>query len=362
MRDPYSVLGVKNSAGPDEIKAAWRSLAKAVHPDTNRDDPSAHARFAEVGKAYDILKDPARRSRYDLEQRLRDAKRKQGAAEQKSTGKADARNSGANVHGASGKSSSFSFGSAGADTGGTSARQAADEQQSETESAEDIISRIFGSAGAKANKSTFATDAAMDDERQSDGSGLFSAAEIFASLLKKFRGNSTLPDKAPDLLVDAPVTIEALFEQAKATATLPDGKSIKVALPKGIVDGQSVRLPELGFRFPGMARGDVVATVRIQKHPLFQAEGHDLRTVVPVDIENAVLGCETTVDTPNGLVKIDVPAWSGSDRVLVLNGHGLPKPDGSRGDLLIELRLMLWDHPDSKVTDLMRSLREGLFV
>jgi DnaJ-class molecular chaperone len=94
----------------------------------------------------------------------------------------------------------------------------------------------------------------------------------------------------------------------------------------------------------------------------YQAEGHNLRTVVPVDIENAVLGCETTVDTPNGPVKIDVPAWSGSDRVLVLNGHGLPKEDGTRGDLLIELRLMLWDHPDSKVTDLMRSLREGLYI
>jgi len=360
MRDPYSVLGVKNSAGPDEIKAAWRSLAKAVHPDTNRDDPSAHARFAEVGKAYDILKDPTRRSRYDLEQRLKDSKRKQGSAEQRSTGKGETPNTGANFRSASGKSSSFS--SSGADTGSASAKQSSEAQYNEAESAEDIISRIFGSAGAKANKSTFATDAAMDEERQSDGGGLFSAAEVFASLLKKFRGNSALPDKAPDLLVDVPLTIEAVFEQAKATATLPDGKSIKVALPKGIVDGQSVRLPELGFRFPGMARGDVVATVRIQKHPLFQPEGHDLRTVVPVDIENAVLGCETTVDTPNGPVKIDVPAWSGSDRVLVLNGHGLPKPDGSRGDLLIELRLMLWDHPDSKVTDLMRSLREGLFV
>lgn len=158
------------------------------------------------------------------------------------------------------------------------------------------------------------------------------------------------------------MTIEQIFESSKATATLPDGKTLKISVPKGVVDGQAIRLNELGFRFPGMARGDVVATVRIQKHNLFQPEGHNLRTVVPVDIENAVLGCETTVDTPKGPVKIDVPVWSGSDRVLVLNGHGLPREDGTRGDLLIELRLMLWDHPDSKVTDLMRSLREGLFI
>ena len=362
MRDPYSVLGVKNTAGAEEIKAAWRSLAKAVHPDTNRDDPSAHARFAEVGKAYDILKDPERRSRYDLEQRLRDAKRAKGANDPRGTRNPESSRSEANAKPFSTKPSPNMQNSK-AETGGTStARHAAEEQNTEAETAEDIISRIFGSAGAKANKSSFASDASTDDERQADNGKILSAAEIFANILKRFRGNSPLPDKAPDLLVDVPLTIDAIFEQGKATATLPDGKSLKVALPKGVVDGQSIRLADLGFRFPGMARGDVVATVRIQKHSLFQPEGHDLRTVVPVDIENAVLGCETTVDTPSGPVKIDVPAWSGSDRVLVLNGHGLPKPDGSRGDLLIELRLMLWDHPDSKVTDLMRSLREGLFV
>jgi len=106
----------------------------------------------------------------------------------------------------------------------------------------------------------------------------------------------------------------------------------------------------------------VLAKVRFERDELFQPDGHNLKTILPVDIENAVLGCEATADTPTGPVKVQVPPWSGSDRVLVLEGHGLPREDGSRGDLLIELRVMLWDHPDSKVTDLMRSMKEGLYI
>lgn len=65
MRDPYSILGVKRDARHEEIKAAWRTKAKTVHPDANRDDPDASARFAEIGQAYDLLKDPKKRDLYD---------------------------------------------------------------------------------------------------------------------------------------------------------------------------------------------------------------------------------------------------------------------------------------------------------
>ncbi|MEN9895353.1 MAG: chaperone protein DnaJ [Pseudomonadota bacterium] len=334
MRDPYSVLGVKQTAAAEEIKAAWRSLAKAVHPDTNRDDPQAHIRFAEVGRAYDILRDPERRTRYDLERQLRDAKRARKAQETntQSAGKA-----------------------------GMNGDKTAD-PVSGTETSDDILSKIFGTAGARTSKQAFSGQTAAAPDPVADLNPLLSAAEIFSGLLRKLTGHSDLPDKAPDLLVDLPVTIDDLFKQARISVSLPDGKSLKVALPQGAVDGQMIHLPEAGYRFPGMARGDVVATVRMQKHPLFQTDGHDVRTVVPVDIENAVLGCETLVDTPQGQIRIDVPAWSGSDCVLVVEGHGLPKADGTRGNLLVELRLMLWDHPDAKVTDLMRSLREGLYL
>ena len=75
MRDPYAVLGVRRNAGPAEIKAAWRTMAKAVHPDHNRDDPTAAQRFAEAGRAYELLKDPKLRNRYDTARREADLRR-----------------------------------------------------------------------------------------------------------------------------------------------------------------------------------------------------------------------------------------------------------------------------------------------
>ncbi len=130
----------------------------------------------------------------------------------------------------------------------------------------------------------------------------------------------------------------------------------------GIIDGGSMRLTHYGHRLAEMRPGDVVITIRILPHPLYRAMGHDLITHHDVDIENAVLGCESMVETLEGPEKITIAEWSGSDQVIRLEGRGLPRPDGTRGDLLVELRVMLWAFPDAKVIDLMRSLREGVFL
>jgi len=277
MRDPYSVLGVKPTASLDEIKAAWRTLAKALHPDRNRTDPNAHVRFAEVGQAYQLLKDPEKRQRFD------EARRRDQAA---------------------------------------------------------------GPRGAESQART---------AESGDG-------DIFSNLWRKMAGQPNTPDKAPDLAVEALISIEDIFQKTKALVNLPDGKTLRVALPEGVTDGKQVRVTAQGHRIPGLQRGDVVVTFRITPHPIFRADGLDLYTSVPVDIENAVLGCETIVDAPDGPVRVTVPEWSGSDRTLRLRGRGLPDRDGGRGDLYAEIRVMLWDHPDDKVKDLMRSMREGLFL
>ena len=283
MRDPYSVLGVKPTASPDEIKAAWRMLAKSLHPDRNRSDPNAHVRFAEVGQAYQLLKDPDKRQRFDQERRMAEEARRR-------------------------------------------------EQAGGTRSAE-------------------------SQARAEGGEG-----DIFSSLWRKMAGQPNAPDKAPDLTVDAQISIEDIFQKAKALVQLPDGRTLRVAPPEGVTDGKQVRIAAQGHRLNGLKRGDVVVTFRIAPHPVYRADGLDLYTSVPVDIENAVLGCETIVDAPDGMVRVTVPEWSGSDRILRIRGRGLPGRDGARGDLYAEIRVMLWDHPDDKVKDLMRSLREGLFL
>jgi DnaJ-class molecular chaperone len=282
MRDPYSVLGVRPNASLEEIKAAWRALAKSLHPDRNQSDPNAHLRFAEVGQAYQILKDPDRRQRFDQERRMAEEARRREQA-------------------------------------GGSARS-------------------------------------QDPKADTAGS------DIFSSVWRKMAGQQPAPDKAPDLAAEVAITIEDILQKNKPLVQLEDGRTLRVTLPEGVTDGRQIRIAAQGHRLPGMKRGDVVVTFRLSPHPVFRADGLDLYTSLPVDIENAVLGCETIVDAPDGPIRVTVPEWSGSDRTLRIRGRGLPGRDGARGDLYAEIRVMLWDHPDDKVKDLMRSLREGLFL
>lgn len=170
------------------------------------------------------------------------------------------------------------------------------------------------------------------------------------------------PEQVPDIACDVVVTLDEVFARARVTVTLPNGQAVKLSLPLGVKDGDVIRMTGQGYRFPDMRRGDALVTVRIATDERFRAEGHDLHVMLPLDLTNGVLGCETTVETPTGLVSITVPEWSDSERIIRVEGKGLPKPDGGRGDLLVDVRLMLWKTPDPKITDLLRSMREGLYL
>jgi DnaJ-class molecular chaperone len=135
-----------------------------------------------------------------------------------------------------------------------------------------------------------------------------------------------------------------------------------VPLPDDAMDGTTVRMDGYGHKLPGMKRGDVLVTLRIKPHKWYRVDHYDLVTFHEIDIENAVLGCDATVETPDGPVRIRVPEWSGSNRTVKIEGKGLPRGNGRRGNLIVEIRVMLWDRPDQKVVDLMRSMREGLFL
>jgi DnaJ-class molecular chaperone len=365
MRDPYSVLGVRRNAGPDEIKAAWRSVAKAVHPDQNKDDPLATQRFAEAGRAYEVLKDPKLRHRYDHARREAELRRME-EMKRKARGP--------------------------------------EEETIDPETAEDMISRIFGtddrakaqnarpqerkpSAAAPQPKTepkpeqrpepkveTAAEPDAKPETKPepADKTPVFGgfpraaapAAELVSAIVRRIRGAASkpAPEKVPDIFCDVTVSIDDIFRREKPTATLPDGQTLRVALPAGTTDGSIVRLKEMGYRLNGMHRGDVVVAVRVLQDGRFRTDGTDLRTTLPVNIQDAILGCDMKVETLTGPLSVTIPAWSGSDHVIRLEGHGLPTAEGKRGDLLVELRLMLWEKPDEKVTDLMRSLRNGLFL
>ncbi len=363
MRDPYAILGVRRNAGQDEIKAAWRSLAKAVHPDHNQDDPNAAERFAEAGKAYELLRDPKLRSRYDYARREAELRRMEAMK--------------AKMRGAT-----------------------QEEPPVDAETAEDAASQIFAAeARAKAARSAPRSEAkpspkpapkpaAKEPERSTQAPeakpepvaepqqeaqvraeaplmqrAAAPAAELVAAIVRRIRGRAAkTADKVPDLPVDLSVSIDDLINRQRLTVELPDGETLKVQIPPGAVDGQAVRLAEQGYRVTGMTRGDVVVTLRVDQGGAFRTRGLDLLTTLSIDLQGAVLGCEQEIVTPVGPVTVVVPAWSGSDKVIRLEGRGLPGAYGMHGALLVELRLVLNDAPDEKVTDLMKAQRDGLYL
>lgn len=402
MRDPYSLLGVQKDAGPDEIKAAWRSKAKTLHPDHNQGDPLATRRFAEVGQAYEVLKDPDRRRRYDRAVETQQTIMQQREAARQAEERARAARANAEkvmeelarANAQRAQNQAHAQGTAGPGTLG-----------GEQESPEDIINRIFGSpsdprpatgqgqgqsqgAGtgqaqphgpsqARAQQAPPRPDAAAPEQAQAaagaeakgDPSGQkappplpLQAIELLSGLMRRIRGSTPPPEKAPDLIATATVSLNDMLQLAPATVSLSDGREVRLPLEAGMTDGHVIRLPGQGLRIPGTQRGDLVVTLRIARDERFRVEGHDLHTVLPISLEDAVLGTEAEVETPGGRVPVSIPAWTGSDQSLRIAGLGLHREVGQRGDIVVEVRVILWEKPDPKVIDLMRHMRYGLFV
>ncbi|MDR9808144.1 DnaJ C-terminal domain-containing protein [Rhizobium hidalgonense] len=393
MRDPYKILGVNRDAAADEIKAAWRNMAKAAHPDHNQSDPTATARFAEIGRAYETLKDPRKRSLFDNAVRMAEAKKqeqtimqqRQAAREAAVRAKAAQANAervmeelarAAQKAAADGSRQAGSaepaeemveriFGAQARAAGGGQAQgrtQQAQYQQAQNQQAQN---QQAGETGRRADGD--ATEAAGDEDAgetaANAGANLPLPLSILTSLVRRFTGaKDTGLEKAPDEVTTATVTIDDVLKSSWITASLPEGREIGFALPAGTRDGDEIRLKGQGFKLPGMQRGDAVIAIRIAPDPRFTVDGFDLHAVLPLSIENAVLGTEARIEGPSGPLDITIPAWSGSDKTIKIPGQGLPREEGGRGDLVVELRIILWEKPDDKVTDLMRSMREGLFL
>lgn len=316
MRDPYEVLGVKKDASAADIKSAYRKLAKKHHPDQNKSDPKAKERFAEVNAAYEIVGDKDKRPQFDRGEIGADGKpRFQGGFEgfgQRPGG-------------------GFGGGFGGAPGGGRTFRWSTQGRQ--------------GPAG--------------DDP--------FNADDILGDILGGFaRGGGAggpragaQPSRGEDLSVTAAITLEQVVRGDKARVDLPTGKTYEVAVPAGVKPGQQIRLRGMGR--PGMlggAPGDVVITIEFVPHPTFKVDGDVLREDLPVTLDEAVLGAKVRVPTLEGAVTIDVPPGSDGAKPMRLRGKGLPRADGTRGDLLVSLRIVLPKSGDPELEKLVKKWRE----
>lgn len=399
MRDPYSLLGVKRDAGADEIKAAWRAKAKSLHPDHNQDDPQATKRFSEVGQAYEILKDPERRRRFDRNFDTQQTILQQREASRQAEERAKAARARAEA-----VMEELARANAQRAQAQAQAQQEASGAAGANEAADDMVERIFGSGAQRAasggggggsyraqqqtagasqsgprqntQQQAQASSGPKPGETPPDASAKIEpeekiepvkplplqAIELISTLVRRIRGEVPPPEKAPDLMVTSPLSLQDLLELKPAQVTLSDEREVRFALEPGMSDGHVLRLKGQGLRLPNMQRGDLVVTLQVQKDNRFRIEGFDLHTVLPIKLEDAVLGGEAEVETPGGKVPVSIPAWTGSDQSARVEGLGLQRQDGTRGDLVVEFRVLLWEKPDAKVIDLMRHMRYGLFV
>jgi DnaJ-class molecular chaperone len=313
-RDPYEVLGVSKKADAAEIKKAFRRLAKRHHPDSNKNDPKAQARFSELNTAYEILGDDKKRAQFDRGEIDAEGKpRFQGFP-----------GGGPRTGGAQGGPGetifeSFSFGPEGF--------QRRPGRGGRGGGFEDILGQMFGGFGGA----------------RSQGG----AFEDFAT---------EAPPRGSDIAASLTVSLADAAAGAKKRVRLATGKEIEVTIPAGIHDGQSVRLRGQGLSAGGPA-GDAIVTVRIAPHPSLKPEGADLRAEVSIPLEDAVLGGTARVPTLDGAVELKIPPGTSSGRTFRLKGKGLPKKEGGAGDLLATVGIDLGT-PDPELEALMKKRRE----
>jgi DnaJ-class molecular chaperone len=320
MRDPYEVLGVPKTADAGAIKSAYRKLAKKLHPDSNKADPKAATRFAEVNSAYEIIGDEKKRKQYDAGEIDAEGKPRFQGFEGFGAHPGAGAGPGGGAH-----FETFSYGPEGLKRSGGGGAGAG--------GFEDVLKDMFGLGGAGRGR------------RGGFGPQHFEA-----------EGFGEPPPVGRD--VEVPVTI-SLSEAAKGGTRrvhLPTGKDVDVKIPAGLADGQQIRLKGQGLPGPG-AVGDALITVTIAPHPLFEREGTNLRVNLPITLYEAVLGGKVRAPTLDGAVDLTIPAGTNSGRIFRLKGKGLPDKKES-GDLLVSVRIVLPDKGDPDLDAAMRRLRD----
>lgn len=294
-RDPYQVLGVPRGAGADDIRKAFRKLAKKHHPDANPGDTAAEERFKQVSAAFDILGDAEKRRKFD-------------AGEIDADGREVFRGFG----GGPGQGGPFGGGAGGFDSSDFS----------------DILGEMFGRRGGRGGP-------------RGGGPG---PGAGFAS-------------KGPDVRARLEIDLEEAILGGKKRISFQDGRTLDVTIPAGATDGQTLRLR--GHGEPGRGgKGDALIELAIRPHAVFRREGEQLVMDLPVSVPDAVLGGRVQAPTPDGPVTLTVPRGANSGQALRLKGKGLSDSRGVRGDLIARIQVVLPETPDPQLEAFAARWRE----
>lgn len=293
FKDYYQILGVSKTATADEIKQAYRKLARKYHPDVNPGNKQAEERFKEINEAQEVLSDPEKRQKYDAFGQYWQQAGATGAAGAPRRGTAGA---GVNVGG-------FDFDQYGG--------------------FEDFLNDLFGGKGGTGGRTyTYRT------YRGGDG-GFGDVDEDFAA-------------QAPAPATEAAIALnfsEAYHGVEKRLQI--DNEAVTVRIPAGAKPGSRLRIKGKGRPSPfSQARGDLYLNVEVLPHPLFKFEGDNIVCEIPIRPDEAVLGAQIQVPTPGGSVTMKIPAGVRSGQSLRLRGKGWPLPKGGYSDEIIKVQIV----------------------
>jgi curved DNA-binding protein len=308
--DYYSILGLDRKASADDIKKAYRKLARKYHPDLNPNDSQAHQKFQQINEANEVLSDPEKRKKYDeYGENWKHAEEYEKARQQQSQngGFAGFENFAGFGGGQAGGSYSYSF------SGGEGGEFS------------DFFESLFGNGGA----------------RQA--------------------GRGSRGYKGQDYRAELHLSLREAAETHKQTLSL-NGKNIRITVPAGVADGLVIKLPKQGGKgMNGGPDGDLYITFVIAEDPAFKRVGNDLYANVPLDLYTAVLGGEATIETLSGKVKLTVKPETQNGTKARLKGKGFPvyKKEGEYGDLYITYSVQIPVGLNEEQKSLFRKLADS---
>lgn len=292
-KDYYKILGVKKDASQDDIKKAYRKLAVKHHPDKNPNDKQAEEKFKNISEAYEVLKDPETREKYD---RL--------GANWKQYEHAGHQSQGYDPFGGFGggyrrQSSNFGQEDFGSFFGGSGFS--------------DFFEQFFGGGFARSSQQT--NRGSRQSQRQS---------------------------KAQNLKGDIYISLEDAFHGTKRILNV-DNNRFRVSIPKGIKDKQTLRMQGKGQADPYTGKqGDILLTIHINPHPLFERKGNDLHTIAEIDMFTAILGGHMDINTFEGKKSIKIKPGTDGGKTLRLKDQGMPvQNSNNRGDLYVKTKIVV---------------------
>jgi len=294
FKDYYSTLGVSKSASADDIKRAFRKLARKYHPDVNPGDSSAEAKFKEISEAYEVLSDAEKRKKYDQFGRYW---QQAGAA--------------------------GGYGGSAADFGGF--------DFSNYGSFDEFINELLGRFNTSGfGNPTGRSPGGYTSYRTSPRSG-------FSNDFRNYAPSGTGAQPSFDQEAKISLTLSEAFRGTQKRLKIGE-EEVEVRIPAGAKQGSKVRLRGKGQVSPyTQQRGDIYLIVNLLPHHIFQFEGDNLVCEVPIAPDEAVLGGKIQVPTPDGSVTMNLPAGVKSGQSLRLRGKGWPHPKGGRGDQLVRV-------------------------